>query len=82
MGSRSSSDRRGMAPRLVVVIAIGASLLAQACVFVRPEQRETLADPAMTFGGGEAQAQEDHILSNREGALGANASAGGGCGCN
>jgi hypothetical protein len=53
------------------------------CVTVRPEEREVLADPAMTFGaGGDAAAHEDHVLSNREGSIGGGASSGGGCGCN
>jgi hypothetical protein len=53
------------------------------CVMVRPEAREHLADPAMTFGGeGTAGAQEEHVLSNREGSYGAGAVTGGGCGCN
>ncbi len=50
---------------------------------VRPEQREFLADPAMTFGAdGTAGAQEEHVISNREGAAGGGTSSGGGCGCN
>lgn len=53
------------------------------CVTVRPEEREYLADPAMTFGsGGEAEAHESHVLSNREGSYGASGAVGGGCGCN
>lgn len=50
---------------------------------VRPEEREYLADPAMTFGGeGAAGAAEAHVLSNREGSYGAAGVTGGGCGCN
>lgn len=50
---------------------------------VRPEEREFLADPAMTFGSeGEAGAHEAHVLSNREGSYGAAGITGGGCGCN
>ena len=53
------------------------------CVTVRPEEREFLADPAMTFGSeGEAGAHEAHVLSNREGSYGAAGVTGGGCGCN
>jgi hypothetical protein len=63
----------------VVCLVFGAS----ACVTVRPEQRELLADRAMTFGaGGDAEAHEEHVLSNREGSTGASATSGGGCGCN
>ncbi|AKF06703.1 hypothetical protein DB32_003852 [Sandaracinus amylolyticus] len=64
---------------LVVVLA---STIA-GCVTVRPEEREFLADPAMTFGSeGEAGAHEAHVLSNREGSYGAAGVTGGGCGCN
>lgn len=56
---------------------------ASGCVLVRPEEREFLADPGMTFGAeGTAIAQEEHVLTNREGASGAGAVTGGGCGCN
>jgi hypothetical protein len=65
---------------LVVVLL---TLLAGGCVTVRPEQREFLADPAMTFGAdGPAAAQEEHVLDNREGSYGAGGVTGGGCGCN
>jgi hypothetical protein len=58
-------------------------LCASACATVRPEDKELLADPAMTYGsGGEVQTQEDHVLSNREGSAGGGTSGGGGCGCN
>jgi hypothetical protein len=37
----------------------------------------------MTFGSeGTAGAQEEHVLSNREGAYGGGSTTGGGCGCN
>jgi hypothetical protein len=65
-----------------VALAIFGAL-AGGCVMVRPEEREFLADPAMTFGSeGTAAAQEEHVLSNREGAYGGSAVTGGGCGCN
>jgi hypothetical protein len=50
---------------------------------VRPEEKEFLAQPSMTFGsGGEDSAQEDHVISNREGSYGGAGVSGGGCGCN
>ena len=62
----------------------GLLLLAAAgCSTVKPQDKELLADPAMSYAsGGEAEVQEEHILSNREGAAGAGRSSGGGCGCN
>ena len=83
VGSRSSSERRrfGRASWLVC-LALSTGWLS-GCVTVRPEEKEFLAQPAMTFGaGGEARAQEDHVLSNREGSFGAGSAGGGGCGCN
>lgn len=78
MGSPSSSR----IALLILIVAL-ASALAGGCVMVRPEEREFLADPAMTFGSdGTAGAQEEHVLSNREGAYGGGATTGGGCGCN
>lgn len=54
-----------------------------ACSTVRPEEKEFLAQPSMTFGsGGEDAAQEDHVISNREGSYGGGGVSGGGCGCN
>ena len=64
---------------LAILVAIGLA----GCVSVRPDAREYLADPSMTFGsGGETQAHEQHVLSNREGSFGAGTVSGGGCGCN
>lgn len=64
---------------LVAMLALAAS----GCSTVRPQDKELLADPAMSYGaGGEAEAQEEHVLTNREGAAGAGRTSGGGCGCN
>lgn len=79
MASRSSSE----VGRVWVAIAALIALAIPGCVTVRPEEREFLADPAMTFGAeGEAEAQEAHVFSNREGSYGASGVTGGGCGCN
>jgi hypothetical protein len=77
--SRSSS-KRTLIGGLLLAFALP---LAGGCVTVKPEDKEFLAEPAMTFGsGGEARAQEEHVLSNREGSFGAGSASGGGCGCN
>ena len=66
---------------MLLVCLILASLVG--CVTVRPEEKEFLANPAMTFGsGGESSGQEEHVLHNREGSFGAGGVGGGGCGCN
>jgi hypothetical protein len=50
---------------------------------VKPHQRELLADRIMKLDGdAQERAADQHMLSNREGALGGNGTAGGGCGCN
>ena len=76
--------RRSLArPCWVLVSLLGMGLGLSGCVTVQPEDREYLAEPAMTFGsGGEASAQEEHVLTNREGSFGAGSATGGGCGCN
>ena len=77
--ARPSSSERLVTCALLVLFALAAS----GCVLVRPEQREFLAEPGMTFGSeGIAGEQEEHVLSNREGSYGAGAVTGGGCGCN
>jgi len=50
---------------------------------VRAHQRELLADRIMSMEGNvQERAADEHILSNREGAVGGTGTAGGGCGCN
>ena len=50
---------------------------------VKPHQRELLADRIMQpDGDAQETAADDHVLSNREGALGGSGTTGGGCGCN
>lgn len=77
---RPSSSSHILGVLLTLVVSL---LLASGCVMVRPEEREYLADPAMTFGSeGTAAAQEEHVISNREGSYGGSTVTGGGCGCN
>lgn len=74
MASRSFSE---------ALLLLGLGLGLAACATVRPEEREFLAEPAMSF---EARSQEaaidEHILANREGSMGGGSAGGGGCGCN
>jgi len=52
-------------------------------VGVRAHQRELLADRIMSMeGNAQERAADEHVLSNREGAVGGTGTAGGGCGCN
>ena len=66
-----------------LAFALLCILVAAGCVTVRAEEKEHLAQPAMTFGSeGHVQSQEEHVLTNREGTFGAGGVSGGGCGCN
>ena len=67
------------------VAAAGVALFASGCrhVGVKAHQRELLADRIMKLdGNAQEQAADEHILSNREGAIGGTGTTGGGCGCN
>jgi len=62
---------------LLVVCALAG------CATVRPEDKEHLAEPAMTWGSEDlGDEQERHVLDNREGSTGSGNTSGGGCGCN
>jgi Domain of unknown function (DUF4266) len=51
--------------------------------WVKPFERENLADPIMAFDRNPVSTSYlDHVYEAREGARGAMGSAGGGCGCN
>lgn len=51
--------------------------------WVKPYEREKLADPIMAFGRHPVAIQHQaHVRDSREAAKGANGSGGGGCGCN
>jgi hypothetical protein len=73
---------------LVVVFGLGLGALSvggcsTARWTVKPHQRELLADRIMQpDGDAQETAADDHVLSNREGAIGGSGTSGGGCGCN
>ena len=76
------------ASRTVAVLALvaGAALL-QGCApiepWVKPYERERLADPIMQLARDTlAERHRDHVFTVREGARGATGVQGGGCGCN
>lgn len=67
--------------------AMAALLLLSACgniePWVKPYEREALADPIMSFDSNPiSTSYTHHVFEAREGARGALGSAGGGCGCN
>jgi hypothetical protein len=85
--------KTGHASRAMVraTLAAGAALAA-ACLFlggcgiepwVKPYERERLADPGMNPARDElADKHREHVFDVREGARGATGAQGGGCGCN
>lgn len=72
------------------IAVIGGSLIFTGCSsikpiqpWVKPYERQNLADPIMAFN--KAPISDNylhHVHQAREGARGAEGSAGGGCGCN
>ena len=51
--------------------------------WVKPYEREHLADPIMSFSRNPVSDNYiDHVFESREGARGATGGVGGGCGCN
>ncbi len=71
---------------LVLLIAVG-TLALSACSpiepWVKPYEREHLADPIMSVSRDPVSTNYfEHVLESREGARGATGTVGGGCGCN
>ncbi|HYP79506.1 MAG TPA: DUF4266 domain-containing protein [Steroidobacteraceae bacterium] len=74
-----------MATRKLLLIP-AVVLLAAACApiepWVKPYEREHLADPIMSIDRDPVSSSYmDHVFEVREGAKGATGGAGGGCGC-
>ncbi len=68
-----------LGPPLVVLLGGCAPLEP----WVKPYERERLADPIMAFERDPVStAYIDHVFESREGARGGTGAAGGGCGCN
>lgn len=73
--------------RLPLYLVILASLTLTACSklepWVKPYERDRLADPIMSFSRDPvSSAYIHHVYQAREGARGAEGGQGGGCGCN
>lgn len=66
---------------LVVTLALGACAMPQP--WVKPYERERLADPLLQFQRDALSAKHfEHVREVREGARGGTGVQGGGCGCN
>ena len=73
--------------RLLALVLAGAVCMLAGCAFpepwVKPYERERLADPIMKVSREALAAKHsEHVHEVREGARGANGVQGGGCGCN
>ena len=66
-----------------VLLCITASGCSRLEPWVKPYERENLADPIMAWDRDPVSSSYmRHVYDSREGARGANGGAGGGCGCN
>jgi hypothetical protein len=73
--------------RLATALLLATLVLAGGCAnvepWVKPYERDRLADPIMASDRDPvSSAYLHHVFESREGARGALGSAGGGCGCN
>jgi len=71
--------------RVALVLALVQALAACSSIqpWVKPFEREHLADPIMAFDRNPVSGSyRDHVFESREGARGATGGVGGGCGCN
>jgi len=87
--ANSSSTAYSLRPTaLARAAAVGMLLLGlSACgniePWVKPYERQALADPIMSFDANPVSSSYiDHVHDAREGARGATGGGGGGCGCN
>ena len=81
----SINNFRKCSLRTVAAAALLAGLAACSGVepWVKPYERDRLADPIMSFDRNPVSSSYmHHVYEAREGARGATGSAGGGCGCN
>ena len=86
-GPAKPVPRRPLGRALAAVLCGVATLLASGCAapepWVKPYEREKLADPIMQFSRSSlGDTHREHIHNVREGARGATGVQGGGCGCN
>lgn len=71
---------RGLSVLATLVAMTGCSSIEP---WVKPYDRENLADPIMAFTRAPiSQDFLDHVFESREGSRGATGGGGGGCGCN
>lgn len=67
----------------LIALAFAGTLAGCGRHAVRASEKEHLADRVMQFDEDSSEAEADeHVLTNREGAVGGRGTKGGGCGCN
>jgi hypothetical protein len=77
--TKALSIARGVVLAVLVVAATGCAVEP----WVKPYERDHLADPIMSFDRDPVSSSyTGHVYEAREGARGATGAAGGGCGCN
>jgi hypothetical protein len=82
---RRVAGRRRATQALLVPLVLCAALAGCASFepWVKPYEREHLADPIMSLSRNSiAATYRDHMFETREGSHGATGAVGGGCGCN
>ena len=72
-----------MASAIVILMTVGAAGCSDIKPWVKPYERDKLADPVMSLSRhGKADSYMHHVYQARESARGAEGGPGGGCGCN
>jgi len=75
---------RAFIPKLgIALLVITGSACSRIEPWVKPYERDNLADPIMAFESHPTSTRYmNHVYESRESSRGAEGSAGGGCGCN
>ncbi len=82
-GAASLAGRACAALLAALILAVGLGGCAPIEPWVKPYEREHLADPIMSLSRNSiAATYRDHMFETREGSHGATGAVGGGCGCN
>jgi hypothetical protein len=77
------TDMNWLKRMLLVAMALQAAACSHIEPWVKPYERDRLADPIMSWGRDPVSiAYLSHVRDAREGSRGASGTAGGGCGCN
>jgi len=83
MEKNVSRTVRFLLPLFAVAVLSGCGTISNIEPWVKPYERDKLADPIMALDGDPVStAYIQHVFEAREGARGGEGAAGGGCGCN